>query len=162
MNSGAQELLANKVQEKSIWREQFNAILKKEQETELEEFFNILAIVMDNEHNPLLPLLFRVVGLDNFIEIVNSLSGHSIKIPARQDFQDTLILALFKYYRDIKHLSWEETKKQVDFDNFAPMRIGRRLAKLDKELQNKLMQLLEEEEDITGQQNEERQELDNE
>ena len=94
----------------------------------------------------------RVLGLEKFVELVNALSGVTIEIPDRHDFQDAIVLALSKYYRDVKHLNWKETRKQIEFDDFAPLRMGKKLSKLDRNIQKEIIEILKKEEE--GQDNE--------
>lgn len=142
----------NSKQERTIWQQQFNAILRKEEPNELDEFFNILSIVMSSEVNPMLSVMFKILGLEKFVELVNALSGVTIEIPDRHDFQDAIVLALSKYYRDVKHLNWKETRKQIEFDDFAPLRMGKKLSKLDRNIQKEIIEILKKEEE--GQDNE--------
>jgi hypothetical protein len=134
-----------KEQQRTLWDERFHQILKKEEPTDLDKFLNILNLVLlSEEKESNIALLFKTLGMDQTVELINKLSGITITFPDRQDIKDAMVLALFKYYRDIKHLDWKETKALLDYDDFAPLRIGRKLSKLDKNINNELEKMFNE------------------
>ena len=137
--------MIRKDQIRTLWDEKMNEIFQDTEQEDMDSFLQILSMVIYEKGNPLVSRLYKTVDLDTFTRIINEFSGTTITIPKRHDFREAIITALSFYYKNIKHMDWKEIKQSLDFDDFAPLRTGRKLAKLDKIIKENILKMLEEE-----------------
>jgi len=125
----------------NLWEEKMNEIFKPAKQSEMDSFLNILSIIMTDEYNSVISNLFSTLEYEVFTNLINEFSGISVEIPRREDFRDSLILALAYHYKS-KGMAWKDIKKEIDFDDFAPVRTGRKLRNLSKTIKDKILDLL--------------------
>lgn len=132
-----------KKEAKTLWDEKLNEIFKDTEQEDMDSFFHVLSIVLYDKYHPSIGKLYKQLGLDQFTELITNFSGMNLQIPNRQDFREAIILTLSYYYKNIKHMDWKEIKDKLDFDDFAPLRAGRKLNRLDKVIKDNLTKIFE-------------------
>ena len=104
---------------KEKWRQQFNHLIDIKTETdEIDRIFEVFEIVLGKNTNNNMSNLFKTVGMENFIKIIQVFEGRVIKYPTAKELEDSLLLSLIFYYKEVKHLNWDKIREKVpvDFD----------------------------------------------
>lgn len=129
---------------KNLWEEQLNEIFEKEKHTDMELFLNIIALMLHDRFDEQISKLYSTVSnVELFTKIINTFSGMTLQIPEREEFKETLSIALSYYYKKIKDMSWDDIKKELPFDDITTIKAGKGIAKLDKTIKERLNTLLE-------------------
>ena len=134
-----------------LWEKRLNSLFAKKDKTEVEKFLDIVSIIiyMDDKCKDISDL-YSIVDLDNFVKIVNLFSGRTIHFPEKKDIKDSIELALLFYYKNIQKItSYKDLKglNIIDEKDFSSISIGKRLNKLNEQIQDKLLQAFLELED---------------
>jgi hypothetical protein len=128
----------------SIWEEQIDDLLKEKSIDEMSEFLSLLTIIMNDKYDERLVALYKLVGnIDTFSSIINDFSGLTITIPTKEDFTDTLQVALSYYYKEVKGMSWKEIQKELPYENNIALKASKGIIKIKKELRLQLQNILE-------------------
>jgi hypothetical protein len=64
------------------------------------------------------------------MEVMDILSGKTIKFPTREDFKETLQIALCYYYKKYRNYSWDEIKAKLGGD-LQTVKFGIKTSQLD-------------------------------
>jgi len=134
-----------------LWEKRLNSLFAKKDKTEVEKFLDIVSIIiyMDDKCKDISDL-YSIVDIDNFVKIVNLFSGRTIHFPEKKDIKDSIELALLFYYKNIQKItSYKDLKglNIIDEKDFSSISIGKRLNKLNEQIQDKLLQAFLELED---------------
>jgi DNA-directed RNA polymerase specialized sigma24 family protein len=122
----------------SIWDERLNKIFVREDKDELDKIFKIIDIYFYGKYNDDLSRLYSIVGLENFLKIINLFSCRQISFPDRADLRDVILTALSYYYRNHKDMSWDEIKDLLNFPDFSTIKYGKSLKKIEEILNKEL------------------------
>ena len=76
--------------------------------------------------------LYNLLGLEKFFEVLEICAGKTIKFPKKDDFKETLEIALSYYYRYFEHLSWSEIKEKLDDDELPAIKYGIKIQQLER------------------------------
>jgi len=80
--------------------------------------------------------LQNYLGLEKFVELINFSGGKTLVIPTKEDFKETILLALCYYYRNSENKTWEEIKSILKDSEFPTMRYKSKLKKLQTFLES--------------------------
>jgi hypothetical protein len=100
-----------------------------------------------NKNSKELGDLFSILKLEDFIKVINLFENRTIEFPSKKEIQEAIELSLFYYYKNIRGVeSYDELKDLniVEQKDFSSRSIGKRLTKLDKELKQKIFEILKE------------------
>ena len=130
---------------KSLWKEQLDELFLKKNENEMHDFFSILTIMMNGKYDEKLVCLYELINnVSLFSSIIDEFSGLDISIPNKEDFMDTLKIALAFYYKEIKNMSWKEIQKEIPYEDHIALKASKGIVKMKKELKNQLSSILKE------------------
>lgn len=130
----------------NLWEEQLNQVFSQSKRSDMDEFLKILSIIIADEYpSSVIGSLYKNLGFEKFTDLINEFSGLQIEIPKREAFRDAILLALAYYYKHEKRMSWKDIKKEINFDDFAPLRTGRKLLKLDRTIKAQILNILSDE-----------------
>lgn len=129
----------------SIWEEQIDDLFKGKKQSEMVEFLSLLSIIMVDKYDERLIALYEIINnIDIFSTIINDFSGLTIKIPTKEDFTDTLLIALSYYYKEVKGMSWKDIQKELPYEDNIALKASKGIIKIKKELRDQLKIILEE------------------
>lgn len=74
--------------------------------------------------------LYNLLGLEKFMEVMDILAGKTIKFPTREDFKETLQIALCYYYKKYRNYSWDDIKAKLGGD-LQTVKFGIKTSQLD-------------------------------
>ena len=127
-----------------LWAERLNRKFSKKSQSEIDKFMNIVSIIIyGNDSCKDIADLFSLVGMDTFIKIVNLFNGRDLQFPTKKEIQEAIELALFFYYKNVQGCTNHKDLKLlniVEEKDFSSISIGKRLLKLEKAMQDKILE----------------------
>lgn len=109
-----------KTVENSVWEKHFNEIFERKSKTEIEMFLHISELIMHNQlEDNNLSKLYKVLGLEKFLDVVSILQNQTIKIPTLEEVREHYSLSVVYYYKEILGWSWKKIKSS-DIVNLNP------------------------------------------
>ncbi len=133
---------------KSHWEHQITSVFEEKPKTDMEIFLAIISLVMTDRFDGSIAELYSLVhNIQTFTEIINKFSGMTIKIPDREEFKTAITIAQSFYYKEVKKMKWDAIKKELPYGDDIPLRAGKGVAKLSKDIKKQILQLLTEEEE---------------
>ena len=131
-----------------IWEKRLQNIFKKKEKSQTQLFLDVVSIVLFmNKNSKELGDLFSILKLDDFIKVVSLFENRTIEFPSKKEIQEAIEISLFYYYKNIRGVeSYDELKSLniVEQKDFSSRSIGKKLTKLDKELKEKMLEILKE------------------
>jgi len=128
-----------------LWEKRLNNLFKKKEKTETQKFLDIVSIILySNDSCKDVSDLYSHVGLDTFINVINLFEGRKIEFPTKAEIKDSIELALLFYYKNIQGIeNYKDLKSLniIDEKDFSSISVGKRLNKLSKNLQEKILNL---------------------
>lgn len=76
--------------------------------------------------------LYNLLGIDKFMEVMDILAGKTIKFPPKDDFKETVEIALSYYYRYFLHMSWDEIKEKMGDQDMPSVKYGIKVQQLER------------------------------
>lgn len=130
---------------KELWEKRLNNLFKKKEKTETQKFLDIVSIILySNDICKDVSELYAQVDLDTFIKVISTFEGRTIKFPTKTEIKDSIELALLFYYKNIQGVENYKDLKTLnimDEKDFSSISIGKRLSKLSKNLQDKILDM---------------------
>lgn len=131
-----------------IWEKRLQNIFKKKEKSQTQLFLDVVSIVLFmNKNSKELGDLFSILKLDDFIKVVSLFENRTIEFPSKKEIQEAIEISLFYYYKNIRGVeSYDELKDLniIEKKDFSSRSIGKKLTKLDKELKEKMLEILKE------------------
>lgn len=125
-----------------LWERKLKDTFKKQTKTEEERFLDVVSMVIyNNVHNTDIAKLYSAVDLETFLLIVNLFEGRTLEFPTKKELRDSIELALFYYYKECLGIRDYEVLRKLDLlqgKDFSSISIGKRLARLNKEVLEKI------------------------
>lgn len=81
--------------------------------------------------------LFNMVGLDNFINIIDLIDGRPVKFPTREDFKDTIEIAICYYYKNFQNYDWSKINGLLE-DKIKTKKMSGNIRQLDKFMKERI------------------------
>lgn len=81
--------------------------------------------------------LYSIIGLDNFVKVIERLGGTEIALPTAKEFKETVQTAMAYYYKHFSGYQWsEEDREKFEQVGNAKYKVKSRVDKLDKVIEN--------------------------
>ncbi len=110
---------------------------------------DIMTIVVFNQFNDNIGKLYKAIGdLEKFTEIIEIFSDYMFKFPNKEDFKKAITLSLVFYYKEIKKMEWKDIQKEIPYENDIPIRYGKKVSCVRKEIQKRLEGVWQDDEKI--------------
>ncbi|HOS12697.1 MAG TPA: hypothetical protein PLI42_01740 [Candidatus Pacearchaeota archaeon] len=134
---------------KLLFKEKLNSLLKedvnKEDYSMLDRVF-ILSFIFLKEKNPEVNIddwhntfiIFKKLGLDNFIELLSEISSSKILLPSEKDLQESLLITISYYYKVVRGYNWKKIKKVLNIPNFNTIKYGIKIQQLEEYINEKV------------------------
>jgi hypothetical protein len=117
----------------SIFQQRLQETIKTDSSKEIVEDLIRLHLFKNAEKNESLLSLVEVydlLGVERFIDLISLLSGKTLSFPKKEDFKDTLTLAICYYYRNIEGKTWNDIKELLGDDELPTIKYGIRMQQL--------------------------------
>ena len=115
---------------KSVFQQKVQEAIKTDESKKIIEDIIRLHLFKNAEKNEALLSLVEIydlVGLDRFTDLLQLLDGRTITFPRKDDFKDTVQLAICYYYKNIEGKNWGEIKELVGDSELPTIKYGIRL-----------------------------------
>lgn len=76
--------------------------------------------------------LYNLLGVEKFMEVMDILSGKTIKFPHKDDFKETVQVALCYYYKQFRHMNWEQIKEKLGDKDLQSVKFGIKVQQLQR------------------------------
>lgn len=76
--------------------------------------------------------LYNLLGFEKFVEVMELLSGKTIKFPVRGDFKETIEIALSYYYRTFRGYDWTKIKDLIGDSDMSSVKFGAKMQQMSK------------------------------
>ena len=123
-------------------KDEMQIFIQYKEKADEDLIFDIFNIVMQRKSSDMAEL-FKALGMEGFLKVLNLFQGRTIDYATLREFEESLYVSLFYYYRKVKNMSWKKVKEKVGFD-FSTKEYGAKLNNLDSFIVEKLNKLFEE------------------
>jgi hypothetical protein len=115
-----------------------NNIMKDEPTRDLiTDIIHLLMFKQANKDEKLLPLveIYNLLGVDKFTELVDLLDGRTVTFPKREEFKETVQVALCYYESHIQGKKWAEIKEILNDPELQTIKISAKTQSLQRFMQ---------------------------
>jgi hypothetical protein len=77
--------------------------------------------------------VYKLLGIENFVKLIHLLDGRTVHLPTSAELQDSILLALCFYYREVEGLDWDEIHDKIPFQ-FSSISMSYKLKSLNAAL----------------------------
>jgi hypothetical protein len=119
----------------TVFQQNVNAIIKDNPVNDLVKDLIKLNMLKNSEKDDkqlVLVELYNLLGTEKFMEVIELLSGKTIRFPTKSDFKETIQIALCYYLRQYKDLSWDQIKDIIQDDELSSVKLGVRVQQLQR------------------------------
>lgn len=119
----------------TIFQQNVNSIVKDNPVNDLIKDLIKLNMLKNSEKDDkqlVLVELYNLLGTEKFMEVIELLSGKTVKFPTKSDFKETIQIALCFYLRQYRDLSWDEIKEVIQDDELSSVKLGVRVQQLQR------------------------------
>lgn len=90
------------------------------------DILRLLLFKRADKNEALLALIevYDLVGFDRFVDLVSIFSGLTISFPSKEEFKETIQLAISYYYKTIEGKNWSEIKELMGVDDLPTIQLG--------------------------------------
>lgn len=132
----------------SIIEDRINRLFKNTKKNKSDMIFDIVSLVMYSTFkNKELAKLYKVLDLDSFVSVIKIMDGTIIKFPKKKDLEESFILSIIYYYKEVLGLSWDQIKEKVPFE-ISTISYGIKIKSLDNFIKQKINELFKDMEEI--------------
>jgi len=115
---------------KSVFQQKIQETIKTDKSKQIIEDIIRLHLFKNAEKNESLLVLVEVydlLGLDKFTDLLQLLDGKTVTFPRKEDFRDTIQLAICYYYKNIEGKDWKEIKNLLGDEELPTIKYGIRM-----------------------------------
>jgi hypothetical protein len=84
--------------------------------------------------------VYKLLGMENFVKLIHLLDGRTVHLPTSAELQESILLALCFYYREVDGLDWDEIHGKIPFQ-FSSISMSYKLKSLNAALRNELKEI---------------------
>lgn len=93
---------------------------------------SLLKLAEKDEEMLVFAELYKLLGVEQFTEIISLIDGQTITFPSKEDFKETITTVLCYYYRNVEDKEWDEIKVLLGDPDLNNIKYGIRAASLGK------------------------------
>lgn len=132
---------------RDVWEYRIKkAFEKKTRATEEDIIWEIVSLILyQTDKDGLLVKVYKLFeNKTDFIKLISLLDGQRFNSPTKKEVEETLLLAILYYEKEINSKSWSDIKSEFDF-NISSIKYGIRIKNMDNWLKQKIQELLRKE-----------------
>lgn len=76
--------------------------------------------------------LYDLLGTEKFYEVLNLLAGKTIKFPEKNDFKETIQIALSYFYKEYYNYEWDKIKDLIGDEEMSTVKFGIKIQQLSR------------------------------
>lgn len=119
----------------TVFQQNINNIMKEDTSKDLIEDLIKLQMFKNTEKDDkqlVLVELYNLLGTEKFMDVMDLLAGKTIKFPPKEDFKETVQIALCYYYRNFKDYSWDQIRTLIADEDLRSIKFGIKVQQLQK------------------------------
>jgi len=120
---------------KTTYQQRINEIIVDDPTTALVKDLIQLQLFKNAEKNEdmfRLVELYNLLGVEKFADVLNLFAGCTVKFPQKDDFRETINIALCYYYKTFRKKSWNEMKEILEDDTLQTVKYGIKVQQLQR------------------------------
>jgi hypothetical protein len=87
--------------------------------------------------------VYKLLDMENFVKLIHLLDGRTVHLPTSAELQESILLSLCFYYREVKGLDWDEIHDKIPFQ-FSSISMSYKLKSLNSAIRSELKTLFRE------------------
>lgn len=119
----------------SVFQQKINDIMKEDDILDLIDCLIKLQMFKNSEKDEkklILVELYKLLGTSKFMDMMDICSGKTIKFPSKEDFKETIQIALCYYYKQFKDYSWDDIKALINDEDLSSVKLGIKIQQLQR------------------------------
>jgi hypothetical protein len=84
--------------------------------------------------------VYKLLGIENFVKLIHLLDGRTVHLPTGSELQESILLALCFYYREVEGLDWDEIHDKIPFQ-FSSISMSYKLKSLNSAVRSELKEI---------------------
>jgi hypothetical protein len=84
--------------------------------------------------------IYQLLGMENFVKLIHLLDGRTVHLPTSMELQESILMALCFYYREVDGLDWDEIHDKIPFQ-FSSISMSYKLKSLNSALRLELKEI---------------------
>lgn len=98
-------------------------------------------ILYENSKDRLLIDLYNMLDKETFVKVISLIDGRTFQPPSKKELEETFLLAILYYEKEIEGKSWGQIQKEFDFE-IPTIKYGIRIRNLDTWIKQKIQETL--------------------
>jgi len=133
-----------------VWEQRIKEAFKNKgnkQKTVTDVLWNIVNLILfENAGETLLNEVYELFeDKSDFVRLITLLDGRVLKSPTKKELEETLLLALLYYEKEIEKKEWRDIEKSYDF-KIPTVKYGIRIRNLDNWIKQRTYEILSKQE----------------
>jgi len=140
--------MPDEVEYKNIWEKRIQSAFKnkhklKGHENIEDSLWNIVNLILyQNATGTLLNEIYDLFeNKDNFVKLITLLDGRIFKSPTKKELEETMLLSILYYEKEIEKKTWKEIEKSYSF-KIPTVKYGIRIRNLDNWIKQRTYEIL--------------------
>lgn len=134
---------------KNLLEKKLNEILKNQRDEDLlTDIVRLSTMKSARKDESLLAIteLFDLLGSEKFSEVISLMDGRTVTFPTKENFKQTLLVAVTYYLKDVCGMGWADIKAILSDPTLNTVKIGINDAQLDAWLDEQIKKRIAEDE----------------
>lgn len=120
---------------KSLFQQKINEIMTETEATDI--ILDVFELQMyknaeKDDKKLVFVELYNLLGMEKFVEVMELLGGKTVKFPSRDDFKETIEIALAYYYRTFRKYDWTNIKELIGDKDMSTVKFGAKMQQMSK------------------------------
>lgn len=120
---------------KSLFQQKINEIMTETEATDI--ILDVFELQMyknaeKDDKKLVFVELYNLLGMEKFVEVMELLGGKTVKFPNRDDFKETIEIALAYYYRNFRDYDWAKIKELIGDKDMSTVKFGAKMQQMSK------------------------------
>lgn len=120
---------------KSLFQQKINEIMTETEATDI--ILDVFELQMyknaeKDDKKLVFVELYNLLGMEKFVEVMELLGGKTVKFPSRDDFKETIEIALAYYYRTFRKYDWINIKELIGDKDMSTVKFGAKMQQMSK------------------------------
>jgi len=127
---------------KNIWEYRIKKAFSYKKESASEELWDIVNLILyENSRDRILVDLYHTLDKESFVKVISLLDGRTFHSPTKKEMEETLLLAVLYYEKEIEGKSWKEIQSEYDFE-IPTIKFGIRIKNLDNWIHQRIQEIV--------------------
>jgi len=127
---------------KNVWEYRIKeAFTNKSKDSSIEnQLWEIINLILyENSKDRLLVDLYNLLDRETFVKVISLIDGRSFQPPSKKELEETILLSILYYEKEINNKTWMEIQKEFDFE-IPTIKYGIRIRNLDSWIKQKIQE----------------------